>query len=93
MIIASSADRAMNVREWDPVLQRSAWGYGPCRARSLTVTALSIGEGCFASSWLKFQLSWEWSSHSTIEEIHDNQSCRPPAKDAEGRSPSGWQRF
>ncbi len=32
MIIASSADRAMTVREWDPVLQRSAWGYGPCRA-------------------------------------------------------------
>ena len=32
MIIASSADRAMTVREWDPVLQGSAWGYGPCRA-------------------------------------------------------------
>ena len=32
MIIASNPDRAMTVREWDPVLQRSAWGYGPCRA-------------------------------------------------------------
>jgi len=32
MIIASSADRAMTVREWDPALQRSAWGYGPCWA-------------------------------------------------------------
>ncbi len=31
MIIASSADRAMTVGEWDPVLQQSAWGYGPCR--------------------------------------------------------------
>ena len=30
MIIASSADRAMTVREWDPALQRSAWGYGHC---------------------------------------------------------------
>ncbi len=25
MIIASNPDRAMTVREWDPVLQRSAW--------------------------------------------------------------------
>jgi len=31
-IIASSDDRSMTVREWDPVLQRSAWGYGPYRA-------------------------------------------------------------
>ena len=29
----------------------------PVGPRSLTVTALSTGEGCFASSWLKFQLS------------------------------------
>ena len=57
MIIASSADRAMTVREWDPVFQRSAWGMVPVGHRSLTVTALSTGEGCCASSWLKFQLS------------------------------------
>ena len=29
----------------------------PVGPRSLTVTALSIGEDCFASSWLKFQLN------------------------------------
>ena len=51
MIIASSADRFMTVREWDPVLQRSTWGgVSPVGPRSLTVTALSTGEGCFASS-------------------------------------------
>ena len=55
MIIASSADRAMTVREWDPVLQ--GWGLVPVGPRSLTVTALSTGEGCSASSWLKFQVS------------------------------------
>ena len=73
MTIASNPDRAMTVREWYPVLQlkghilidicvhpfnlEAPGEYGPCRARSLTVTALSPGEGCFASSWLKFQLS------------------------------------
>ena len=52
MIIASSADRAMTVREWDPVLQRSG-DMVPFGPRSLTVTALLSGEGYFASSCQK----------------------------------------
>ncbi len=73
MIIASNPDRAMTVREWDPVLQlkrhtpidicthpcniEAPGGMVPVGPRSLTVTALSTGEGCFGSSWLKSQLS------------------------------------
>ena len=73
MIIASDADRAMTVREWDPVDQlnghtlidicthpfnlEAPGDMVPVGPRSLTVTALSSGEGCLASSWLKFQPS------------------------------------
>ena len=62
MIIASDADRAMTVREWDPVDQLNGHTLidictHPCNLeapgdrvpvgpRSLTVTALSSGEGC-----------------------------------------------
>ena len=73
MIIGSNPDRAMTVREWDPVLQlggdtltviyphpfnlEAPRDMVAVGPRSLTVTAPSTGEGCTISSWLKFQLS------------------------------------
>ena len=71
MIITGNPDRAMTVREWDPVLQLKGytligiWTHpfnlealgGPVGPAPSPVTALSTGEGCFASSWLKFLVS------------------------------------